>query len=96
MMGCLFEQFVGLELLRAAYTKHTGIKIRFWRDPDGPEVDWVIDEAGHYTPVEVKWTDHPSLTDVRHIEVFLSEYPSAKVGYLVCQIPRRNLFLSWD
>ena len=52
-------------------------------------MDWVIDEAGHYTPVEVKWTDHPSLADVRHIEVFLSEYPSAKVGYLVCQIPRK-------
>lgn len=88
-MGHLFEQFVGLELLRAAYTKHKGIKIRFWRDPDGPEVDWIIDEAGHYTPVEVKWTDRPTLADVRHVEVFLSEYPSAKAGYLVCQVPRK-------
>lgn len=89
MMGHLFEQFIGLELLRAASAKHKGIKIRFWRDPDGPEVDWVIDEAGHYTPIEVKSTDRPTPVDVRHLEVFLSKYPSAKVGYLVCQIPRK-------
>lgn len=89
MMGHLFEQFTGLELLRASYAKHKNTKIRFWRDPDGPEVDWVVDEAGHYIPVEVKWTDRPTLKDVRHLEVFLSEYPSAKAGYLVCQIPRK-------
>ena len=88
-MGHLFEQFIGLELLRAAYAKHEKTKIRFWRDPDGPEVDWVIDEAGAYTPVEVKWTNNPAPSDIRHLEVFLSEYPSSKTGYLVCQIPRK-------
>ncbi|HLD50030.1 MAG TPA: ATP-binding protein [bacterium] len=88
-MGHLFEQFIGLELLRAAYAKHKNTKILFWRDPDGPEVDWVIDEKGAYTPVEVKSTDNPSSGDIRHLEVFLSEYPSSKTGYLVCQIPRK-------
>ncbi len=88
-MGHLFEQFIGLELLRATYEKHKNTKIRFWRDPDGPEVDWVIDEEGAYTPVEVKSTDNPSSADIRHLEVFLSEYPSSKTGYLVCQIPRK-------
>ena len=89
MMGKIFEQFVGLELLRCAHTGDPSARIRFWRDPDGPEVDWVIDKNGAYTPVEVKWTQNPSANDIRHLEVFLSEYPTAKAGYLVCQIPRK-------
>jgi len=88
-MGMLFEQFIGLELLRNMHIKGHGAKIRFWRDPDGPEVDWVIDEAGIYTPVEVKWTDNPRQSDMRHLEVFLSEYKTAKSGFIVCRIPRK-------
>jgi predicted AAA+ superfamily ATPase len=88
-MGQIFEQFIGLELLRSAHVKGQGVKIRFWRDPDGPEVDWVIDAGGAYTPLEVKWTENPSSSDIRHLEVFLSEYRSSKEGYLVCQVPRK-------
>lgn len=88
-MGRLFEQFVGLELLRAAHAKSQNTRVHFWRDPDGPEVDWVIDQEGVYTPVEVKWTDRPTPGDIRHLEVFLSEYPSGQSGYLVCQVPRQ-------
>lgn len=88
-MGYLFEQFVGLELLHLSRFKKTNTKIRFWRDPDGPEVDWLIDDNSVYTPIEVKWTDSPVPGDIRHLEIFLSEYPSKKNGYLVCQVPRR-------
>ncbi len=89
-LGRLFEQFVGLELLRSAHAKSQTAKIRFWRDPDGPEVDWIIDREGSYTPVEVKWTDKPATSDIRHVEIFLSEYKSASAGYLVCQVPRKT------
>ena len=88
-MGRLFEQFIGLELLRSAHAKSQTTRIRFWRDPDGPEVDWVIDDEGVYTPIEVKWTDRPSVSDIRHLRVFLSEHRTAKVGYLVCRAPRK-------
>jgi len=52
-------------------------------------VDWVIDEEGVYTPVEVKWTQAPRVSDIRHLEVFLAEYPSARTGYVVCHVPRK-------
>jgi predicted AAA+ superfamily ATPase len=88
-MGKIFEQFIGLELLRAAHINGHATTIRFWRDPDGPEVDWVIDQDGIYTPIEVKWTESPAKSDIRHLEVFLSEYKSAKTGWLICQVPRK-------
>lgn len=89
VLGKLFEQFIGLELLRLTHTKGGGAKLRFWRDPDGPEVDWVLDEDDLYTPLEVKWTENPTSSDIRHLEVFLSEYKTAKSGFLICRVPRR-------
>lgn len=88
-MGSLFEQFVGLELMRLASYSDQAVKIKFWRDHDGPEVDWVIDKEKHFTPVEVKLTDAPRSGDIRHLEFFLSEYDNSKEGYLVCRIPRK-------
>ncbi len=90
VMGRFFEQFVGLELLRRISVSHTvPTRLRFWRDPDGPEVDWVLDQGGAYTPIEAKWTDTPTLADARHLETFLSEYKQAKVGYIVCRASRK-------
>lgn len=87
--GKLFEQFVGLELLRCARLSDKNVQTRFWRDPDGPEVDWVIDAEGAYTPVEVKWTESPSPKDIKHLQVFLSEYETSETAYLICQAPRK-------
>lgn len=88
-LGHLFEQAVGLELLRLARLSGLRMQIRFWRDPGGPEVDWVIDHDGVYIPIEVKWTDTPAEKDIKYLETFLREYPAGKKGYLVCRIPRR-------
>lgn len=89
-MGRIFEQFIGLELLRSVHSHRPAAKVRFWRDPDGPEIDWVIDHNDRYTPIEVKWTENPSPGDIRALETFLSEYETAKAGYLVCQVPRKT------
>jgi predicted AAA+ superfamily ATPase len=88
-LGQLFEQFVGLELIRLT-RKKAGARVLFWRDPDGPEVDWVVEHEGRYTPIEVKWTDTPQPRDVRHVESFLSEYEEADRGFLVCRTPRAS------
>jgi predicted AAA+ superfamily ATPase len=87
--GNLFEQFVGLELLRYTRLTDRRTKIRFWRDPDGPELDWIIETDSEYIPVEVKWTDSPSVQDIRHIQVFHKEHRESKKGYLVCRVPRK-------
>src|SRR5207302_1251081 len=55
-LGELFEQLVGLELVRLCRLYRAGARLRFWRDPEGPEVDWVLEHHGRYVPIEVKWT----------------------------------------
>jgi len=87
-MGQLLEQFVGLELVRRCRSEETASRVRFWRDPDGPEVDWVLDIEGRFLPIEVKWTDTPRPRDARHVETFLREYSEADRGFVVCRTPR--------
>jgi predicted AAA+ superfamily ATPase len=86
-LGDLFEQFVGLELIRLCRSRAPAARVRFWRDPDGPEVDWVLEHEGAYLPIEVEMTDRPSLRDARHVLVFLEEY-KARRGFVLCTAPR--------
>jgi predicted AAA+ superfamily ATPase len=88
VLGALFEQFVGLELLRATRQVETHLQLRFWRDPDGPEVDWVVMGEDRWLPVEVKWSEAPTERDARHLQAFLSEHPNARAGVVVCRTPR--------
>lgn len=87
--GRLLEQWVGLELCRGARMRGADNCIRFWRDPDGPEVDWIIDAAHTLIPIEVKWTDAPKERDIKHLKVFMSEHPNAKRAFVICRTPHR-------
>lgn len=87
--GYVFEQYVGLELIRAIRLMGKRMSLKYWRDPSGPEVDWVIDTHTGYIPIEVKWTDAPKENDAKHLQVFLKEYPEAKQGIIVCQTPHK-------
>ncbi len=87
-LGSLFEQFIGIEIIRKIRQSHPLAKLRFWRDPGGPEVDWVIDNEGLYIPIEVKLKKSPVNKDFKHLKVFMKEYPNTKKGYVVCQTDR--------
>jgi predicted AAA+ superfamily ATPase len=83
----LFEQFIELELMRAARLLSPHIKLKYWCDSAGPEIDFVIDNAHQYIPVEVKWSTHPTLDDTKHLQKFMREY-TVETGYVVCQTPK--------
>lgn len=87
-LGQLFEQLVGLELIRQSRLQEGRSRVHFWRDLNGPEVDWVIAHTGGFTPVEVKWSEKPKASDARHLELFLDEYQDNDHGYVICRTPR--------
>ena len=87
-MGDLFEQWVGLELIRQMRTFPTKSSLMFWRDQSGPEVDWIIDWKSQYIPVEVKYTENPRIEHARHVQTFIDEYSNCHHGYVICRAPR--------
>ncbi len=86
LLGSLFEQFIGLELIRWARMQKTKTSVHFWRDSSGPEVDWLLCRDKKLLPIEVKWTEKPSFRDAKHLDLFLQEYPNAEQGYVVCRV----------
>lgn len=87
-LGRRFEQFVGLEILRILRLNHPLARLLFWRDSNGIEVDWIIQQGEILIPIEVKLTDSPNENDARHLKVFLSEYSEkTQKAYIVSTTP---------
>ena len=83
--GPIFEHWVGAELWKRLQYLGSG-KLHYLRTKGGAEVDFIIARGERLTPVEVKWTEHPSLADARHVITFLREQPKrARRGYLICR-----------
>lgn len=86
--GPYFEQWVGTELWKRLGYLGEG-RLYHQRSRDGSEVDFVIEQKGRLTPIEVKWTDHPTSGDARHLLTFMDENKRhAPHGYIVCRVPR--------
>ena len=86
--GRFFEQWVGIELWKRLQYLGEG-KLYHLRTKDGAEVDFIIDRGETLTPIEVKWSENPTVHDARHLLTFLDEHPKhAKHGYIVCRCPR--------
>lgn len=88
IMADLFEQYVGNELVYQSQLKSPQIKVRYWRDTAGPEVDYVLDIAHRYIPIEVKWSNKADIHDARHLKKFIHEYQT-DLAYIICQTPHR-------
>ena len=69
---------MGNALWNACQLASPQLKLRYWRDAAGPEIDFVIEQAQEYIPVEVKWTEAPTSTDAKNLMKFIDEYSAKK------------------
>jgi predicted AAA+ superfamily ATPase len=83
--GEWFEQWVGLELLHLLRITAPQAKLRYWQDHTGPEIDYVIEHEQKFLPIEVKWTQTPTLKDARHFSKFIEEYDCITPGIIICR-----------
>lgn len=81
--GELFEHLVGNEILKWIHSRVNGARLYFWRDADGPEVDWLIEYEDRLLPIEVKLSPSYKPSHAKHLKTFLSEYPNAKTGVVI-------------
>lgn len=83
--GGFFEQWVGIELWKRLQYLGEG-KLFHLRTKDGAEVDFIIERGDTLTPVEVKWSERPTVQDARQLLALLAEHPKqAKHGYIICR-----------
>ncbi len=58
-----------------------------WRLAGGQEVDFIIQQAAHVIPVEVKSTNDVNRSDARHLRKFRENYSEAGFGLLISNDP---------
>jgi len=85
--GSLFEQWVGTQLWRKLSYRRSGT-LSYFRTTDGAEVDFIVETETGIIPVEVKWSENPSLKDARHLAAFIAEHADTCTrGYIVSRCP---------
>ncbi|MFZ4616106.1 MAG: DUF4143 domain-containing protein [Rectinemataceae bacterium] len=62
--------------------------LSYFRTSDGAEVDFIIEKEGEIIPIEVKWSENPSLKDARHLKAFVTGHSSRCTrGNIVSRCP---------
>jgi len=85
--GSLFEQWVGTQLWRKLAYGARG-RLSYYRTTDGAEIDFIVERGDELVPIEVKWTENPSLKDARHLSSFMARHPGRCTrGYVVSRCP---------
>jgi predicted AAA+ superfamily ATPase len=75
--GAHLENLVASELWAWRETRTRRPEILFWRTSRGAEVDFVIETPDRLVPIEVKTAPRVRVSDARHLELFMDEYPEA-------------------
>lgn len=83
--GDLFEHFVGNEILKWIRSQALSAKLYFWRDSDGPEIDWLIEYEDRLFPIEVKFKENVTDSDAKHLYTFMDEYRQVTKALIVCK-----------
>ena len=85
--GRYFEQWVIAELWkRVQYAGNS--QLHYFCTKDGAEIDAILESENKIIPIEVKWTNHPSRKDARHLIRFIEETKDATHGYIICRCHR--------
>ena len=85
--GRYFEQWVGIEIWKRLQYRGEG-KLSHFRTKDGAEVDYIVELEDRLIPIEVKWTDKPSLRELTSLAAFIKDHPRTERGYVICRCPR--------
>lgn len=87
--GRLFEHWVGCQLWRKLSYEGSGT-LSYYRTTDGAEVDFIVENHDEILPIEVKWTESPTLRDARHLRSFIREHaPRCRRGIIISRCPHR-------
>ncbi|RMF59345.1 MAG: DUF4143 domain-containing protein, partial [Calditrichaeota bacterium] len=87
-IGSLAENFA-----LAQFLKQTGFltEIKFWRDKNGREIDFVLQKENQITAYEIKWKTRIAMKDVAHLQFFKRNYPEAEAFLVSLEKPNLGL-----
>ena len=92
--GAHLENLVACDLFAWRETRPRRPNILFWRTSKGAEVDFVVETPRQLIPVEVKSSRSVRLSDARHLEKFIAEYPDQARAAVLLYAGRETYWLN--
>ncbi|MFQ5584862.1 MAG: DUF4143 domain-containing protein, partial [Calditrichia bacterium] len=86
--GFLAEEFVFSQYLKKSDFL---TEIKYWRDKNGREIDFVIQRENFITAYEVKAKQRITRKDVSHLLYFKKNYPEVKTNLVNWRKPQLNI-----
>ncbi len=79
--GKLFETWAVQEIVRLNDDSNLGLRLNYWRDSTGNEVDLIVSKstAQPRVAIEIKSAEHPTPSDVKPLKLFALDYPKVKL-----------------
>jgi predicted AAA+ superfamily ATPase len=90
MAGHFLETWVFGELLKSYWHNGKEPALFFFRDANGVEIDFIIEEAGILYPLEVKKTAMPNKGDAKNFASLTGEGNKIGTGAILCLCPRKT------
>jgi len=72
-VGPMVETWVASELLKLISLKGDQFKLYFWRTQTGREVDFLIERAGRFIAIEVKWGHNINESEMKNLKRLAEE-----------------------
>jgi hypothetical protein len=85
--GSLFENFVVSQWIRWRDWNQPSAALWFWRNQSNSEVDLVVEFEGRLTPIEIKLSERPRVSDLNGIRAFRDFYAGHETvgpGWVAC------------
>jgi len=84
--GHFFEQWIGMIRLQGKYPMQGKADFRIIVPGEALRSISSLRGSDEWIPIEVKWTQSPSMKDARHLRAFLDDSKGrAKSAYIVCR-----------
>ena len=83
MRGALFENWVIVELAKAAFNRGQSPDFYFWRDHSGREIDLVVDKGGDLIPIEITSGQTLDAGKFKHLDFWIEQHKISKNGRLI-------------
>lgn len=84
MSGAIFETYVISEIIKGYQNQGKTPPLLYYRDKDKREIDLILEQNGHYSPIKIKKSSAPKKDAIRHFSLLEKNGFTLGTGAVIC------------
>ena len=84
MSGAIFETYVISEIIKGYQNQGKTPPLLYYRDKDKREIGLILEQNGHYSPIEIKKSSAPKKDAIRHFSLLEKNGFTLGTGAVIC------------